>query len=155
MCRSAVVWRLGSRVRILLKACLSVSCVPCVVWVAAFATGWSLVRRSPTGCGVSVCDLKTSLMRWPGPELGCYVTEKKNLILIRNWPHSLFHDGWRRLKRAKTLRILLRCEDDSWQIIVRFTRMMMIRVCKTHTHTHTHNLLNPDRFYTKFAWISK
>jgi hypothetical protein len=29
------------------------------------ATGWSLVQRSPTGCGVSVCDFDTSTVRRP------------------------------------------------------------------------------------------
>ena len=57
MRRSAAVWLLGPRVRILFRAWLSFSCVSCVVWVEAFATGWSLVQRSPTGCDVSLCDL--------------------------------------------------------------------------------------------------
>jgi hypothetical protein len=34
--------------------------------VEVFATGRSLVQRSPTDCGVSLCDLETSGMRCPG-----------------------------------------------------------------------------------------
>ena len=39
-----------------------VSVVCCQVEVTA--TGQSLVRRSPTECGVSECNLETSTMRW-------------------------------------------------------------------------------------------
>ena len=42
-----------------------VSVVCCQVEV--FASGWSLVQRSPTYCGVSKSDLETSTMRRPGP----------------------------------------------------------------------------------------
>jgi hypothetical protein len=53
----AVAGLLGSRVRIPLKAWMFVSlCLLCVVQVAASATSWSLVQRSPTGCVcLSVC----------------------------------------------------------------------------------------------------
>jgi hypothetical protein len=33
--------------------------------VEAFASGGSLVQRTPTECGVSACDLETSIMRIP------------------------------------------------------------------------------------------
>jgi hypothetical protein len=51
--------------------CLSlVSVVCCQVEVSA--TGWSLVQRSPTECGVSECDRKASKkMRRPRPPRGC------------------------------------------------------------------------------------
>jgi len=39
--------------------------VLCVVQVEVPATVGSLVRRSPTECGVSECDLETSKMRRP------------------------------------------------------------------------------------------
>jgi hypothetical protein len=50
-----------------LYACLS------VVWcqVEVSASGWSLVQRSLTECGVSECDLKNSTMRRRGPSRGC------------------------------------------------------------------------------------
>jgi hypothetical protein len=46
-----------------------VSVLCCQVGVSA--TGWSLVQRSPTDCGVSKCDRKTSIMRTPWPTRGC------------------------------------------------------------------------------------
>lgn len=51
-------------------------CLLCVVQLAASATRQSLVQWSFTS-SVSLCDLVTSTMRWPRPELGCCV--KKNI----------------------------------------------------------------------------
>jgi hypothetical protein len=57
--------------------CLSlVSVVCCQVEVCA--TGWSLVQRGPTECGVSECDREASIMRKPWPTTGCCSMEKKN-----------------------------------------------------------------------------
>ena len=42
-----------------------VSVVFCQVEVSA--SGWSLVKRSPTGCGVSECNHVSSTMRRPWP----------------------------------------------------------------------------------------
>jgi hypothetical protein len=63
-----------------MDACLL--CLLCVM-VAASATGLSLVQRSPAGfvcvcvcvCLI-VCDLETSTVRRPRPELDCCATEK-------------------------------------------------------------------------------
>jgi hypothetical protein len=46
-----------------------VSVVCCQVEV--FASVWSLVQRSPTGCDVSECDHKSSTFRRPKPSRGC------------------------------------------------------------------------------------
>ena len=43
----------------------------CVCQVEVSATGRSLVKRSRTDCGVSLCDLETSSMRRPWPAKGC------------------------------------------------------------------------------------
>jgi hypothetical protein len=43
----------------------SCGCLCCQVEVSA--TGWSLVQRSPTKCGVSECDLAASTMKTPRP----------------------------------------------------------------------------------------
>jgi hypothetical protein len=40
------------------------------------ATSWSLVQRSPTDCGVSVCDPETTRMRRSWSELGCCARER-------------------------------------------------------------------------------
>ena len=46
--------------------------------VEVFATGRSLVQRSPTECGVSECDREPSIMKrpWTTPG-GCSMEEKK------------------------------------------------------------------------------
>ena len=38
--------------------------------VEVSATGWSLVERSPTECGVSECDREASIMKSPWPTGG-------------------------------------------------------------------------------------
>jgi hypothetical protein len=45
-----------------------VSVMCCQVEVSA--TSWSLVQRSPTDCGVSLCDLETLWVRRPWPTGG-------------------------------------------------------------------------------------
>jgi len=49
--------------------CLSVVSVVCCQ-VEVSATIWSLVQRSLTDCGASLCDLETLLMRRPWPRGG-------------------------------------------------------------------------------------
>jgi hypothetical protein len=51
---------------------VSVEC--CQVEVSAL--GCSLVQRSPTDCGVTECDRKTSIIRSSWPTVGCCVMEK-------------------------------------------------------------------------------
>ena len=51
-------------------------CVVCCQ-VDVSASGWSLVRRSPTECGVSECDREALIMRRPWPNGGHEVGEKK------------------------------------------------------------------------------
>jgi hypothetical protein len=57
------------------------SVVCCQVEVSV--TSWSLVQRSPTDCGASLCGLETSRMRRPWPTLGRSATAKKILHLYR------------------------------------------------------------------------
>jgi hypothetical protein len=58
------------------RECLSfVSVMFCQVEVSA--TGWSLVHRSPTECGVSDCDREAYITRWPWPTRGCCAMVKK------------------------------------------------------------------------------
>jgi hypothetical protein len=75
--RSPDACLLELRVRIPLDhGCLYlVNVVRCQVQVSA--KGRSLVQRSPTERDVSVCDLETSNMRLPRPELGCCAKENK------------------------------------------------------------------------------
>ena len=62
---------------------MSVACSQVEVSV----TGQSLVQRSPTGCGVSEWDLKTSLMMSPGPTRAVGTRKKKTSM--RSLPCSL------------------------------------------------------------------
>jgi hypothetical protein len=52
-----------------------VSVVCCQVEVSA--SGWSLVQRSPTECGVSECDREASTVRRPWSTRGCCAVRKK------------------------------------------------------------------------------
>jgi hypothetical protein len=45
--------------------------------VVDYASGRSLVKRSPTGCGVSECDREVSITRKPCPTRGCCAIKKK------------------------------------------------------------------------------
>jgi hypothetical protein len=54
-----------------------VSVVCCQVEVSA--TGWSLIQRSPTDCGVSECDREASTVRRPWPIGGCCAIGKKKV----------------------------------------------------------------------------
>jgi hypothetical protein len=49
--------------------------------VEVSATGWSLVQRSPTECGVSECDREASIMRRPRPQRGCRAIGKKCIYI--------------------------------------------------------------------------
>jgi hypothetical protein len=60
-----------------MDVCLSVVSVVCCQ-IEVSATNWSLVQRSPTDCGVSLCDLETSWMRRPWPTGGCRSKNKQN-----------------------------------------------------------------------------
>ena len=62
---SAAARLLGWRFRVLPgHGCLSVVCVVCCQ-VEVSASGWSLIQRSPTKCGVSECVRMTSITRRP------------------------------------------------------------------------------------------
>jgi len=67
----------GLRVRIPLGTGMFVVIVVCCQ-VEVSATGWSLVRRSPTDCGVSECNRGTSTIRRSRSEWGCQVMTKRN-----------------------------------------------------------------------------
>jgi len=79
---STVARLLGLRVRIPPGAWLSVSCGCCLLSCREVSVlGWSLVRRSPTECGV--CDHEASIMR-PGP-LGAPAAWRKKNEISRIW----------------------------------------------------------------------
>ena len=63
--RSLACWDCGFESR-RGHGCLSVVSVVCCR-VEVSASGWSLVQRSPTECGFSECDHKSSIMKRPWP----------------------------------------------------------------------------------------
>jgi hypothetical protein len=79
VCDLSTYWYCGFE-SLLEHACLSfVSVVCCPVEVSA--SGWSLVERRPTECGVSECDRETLILRtWPIRDT-CAM-EKKKIIQI-------------------------------------------------------------------------
>jgi hypothetical protein len=86
--------------------------VLCVVQVEVCATGWSLVQRSPTDCGASLCVIwKPREWGGPDPRWGHSTTGKKHKLcstdylvrfLIRRTPGQLKFRKW--LRFVPTLR---------------------------------------------------
>jgi hypothetical protein len=75
--RAAAAVLLGLRVRIPAgEGCPSLVNVVCRL-VEVSAVRWSLVQRSHTDCGVTVCDLETLTMGRSTPEFGCCTKEIK------------------------------------------------------------------------------
>jgi hypothetical protein len=50
--------------------------------VEVSATSWSLVQRSPTDCGVLLCDLETWWMRRPWPTAGL-LRQKQQMVRVK------------------------------------------------------------------------
>jgi len=73
---SAVTRWLGLRVLFPRGERMLFSCDCCVLSGRVNVTGWSLVHRSPTDCGVSKCDCVASKMRRPWPTRGCWAMER-------------------------------------------------------------------------------
>ena len=66
-------------------------CLVSVVFcpVEVFASGWSLVQRSPTECGASECNRKASIMRRPWPTRGrCAIKRPFAHVLYSVWWYS-------------------------------------------------------------------
>ena len=72
---SAAVRLMGSRVRIPLGAWMSFMNVVFCVGLEVSASGWSLVQRSRTECGVSECDREASITKRCWPTKGCCAME--------------------------------------------------------------------------------
>jgi hypothetical protein len=110
---SAVFRLLGLRVRIPQGAWMSVGVVCCQVEVSA--TGWSLVQRSPTECGLSECDRVASTMRRPWPSTGCHNTGNVPMVYFAPSPQCYqpsYADGWVIAKdRTGRRRIGRKCHD--------------------------------------------
>jgi hypothetical protein len=75
-CGSAAPRLLELQVRIQQGAWMPVVSVVCF-HVEFTASGWSLVQRSPTECGVPECDREASIMRRRWPTGGCWAMGKE------------------------------------------------------------------------------
>jgi hypothetical protein len=86
--REFAVFRfLELRIRIPPVAWLPVSCECCVCCqVEVSASGWSLVQRSPTECGVSEYDREASIMRRPWPIRDCCAIGKRKQLATKFRP---------------------------------------------------------------------
>jgi hypothetical protein len=79
-----------------------VSVVCCQVQVCA--SGWSLVQRSPTECGVSECDREASIMRRFWPIRGCRAI--KNPVIFtwaRMWGSVVMFRSQKRVREQNSL----------------------------------------------------
>ena len=82
VCGWSLAGILGSNPAGDLNICLLFSVVCCQAEITA--TGWSLVQRSPTDCGVSECDREASTMRrpWPTGGGGFYAMGGKIVVFL-------------------------------------------------------------------------
>ena len=72
---------------------MDISCKCHVLSGRCFSSGWSLIRRSRTGCVVSDCDLKALILRRPSTTR-VYCTMERNLwkrFCIQHWLSSFSH----------------------------------------------------------------
>ena len=80
--------------------CGSLEVVACCL-VEVCASGWSFVQRSPTECGVSECDRKTSTTRRPWPTMGyCSIQTMKptgredSVVILSDWKLQIMEEIW-------------------------------------------------------------
>ena len=104
--RSAAANLLRLWVRIPPGAWMFVCCDCLYCQVEVSATSWSLVQRSPTDCGASLCVIKKP-REWggPGPLGGC-CAKKKQIILYYAHLYCGIH-CWLRLKAHVGLTVFL------------------------------------------------
>jgi hypothetical protein len=78
--------------------------------VKVSASGWSLVQRSRTACGVSECYREASIMRRPWPTRGCCAMEKKMwtdltpCFLVGTWHFVKSGQFWFYCRRTRSVR---------------------------------------------------
>jgi hypothetical protein len=104
--RPLACWNCGFYSRREHKCLCVVNVEECEVQVSA--VGRSLVHRSPTECGVSVCDLETSTVKPPRPKQGSNAAEK-----IKNNSYKWVTTVHTYFGRLQTCRIKLCSHQDS------------------------------------------
>jgi hypothetical protein len=92
---------------------ISLTCEFCVLSGRGFLSVWSLVQRSPTECGLSKWDCKTSMMRRPWPTRGCCAMGGKKSLprWLRSYTgYKRSNSGWKLRRHWKVARGNSRCE---------------------------------------------
>jgi hypothetical protein len=99
--------------------------------VEVSASGWSLVQRSPTECGMSESDREASTMWWPWPSRGCCAmggdTVSHRSDSSKNWNLTKV-SYFSCVSSAARSGIILKTEH----------RPLTRARARTHTHKHTH-----------------
>jgi len=95
--------------------CLSVVSVVCCQ-VEVSATGWSLVQRSPTECGVSECDRDVSIMKMALPTRSCCAMSLGGggvyKIRYKRSPLNIIQSLWVSFERCSDSHSLLEVVSD-------------------------------------------
>jgi hypothetical protein len=119
----------------------------CCVWceVAVSATGWALVQRISTECGVPECDREASIMRRSGPIRGCCSMKWSLLVSILRVPDSilivvtnlLIWNVWQRFEWAREWSQFL--NRPVYKVYLKSSNFRidpgnMVTACKLHNH---------------------
>jgi hypothetical protein len=94
----------------------------CLVSVVCRPSGWSLVQRSPSECGVSECDRAASIMRMPWLTRSCCIMGRGrgtvwgiwNNVRHLVWSSSLVHQNGCRLHPSN---VEVKCVCTAWRLI--------------------------------------
>jgi hypothetical protein len=118
--------------------CLSLVNFECCE-IEAIAMGRNIVQRSPTKCGVSVCDLETSTLRRSRPERGCCAKHKE----WRRWnlqclsvESRQFGASVRSCIRVTIVHTLLFVQGKTTFILSCLHRWTSLHEFLPHTNTH-------------------
>jgi hypothetical protein len=104
-CGFAATCLLGLWVQIPPGACMSISCECCEV----SASGWSLLHRSTTECGVSECDCEASIIRRSCPTRGCRAITKYIYWRVKGTKIPIIYRVYPPLFSIQTLSALAVC----------------------------------------------
>jgi hypothetical protein len=113
--------------------------VLCVCQVEVSATGWSLVQRSPTDCGASLCeDLETSRLR--------RLKTRKWVVKAHRWLHcktDQYNNQPLHYRTTALLRTLqkIRTVRHNWIVISLSYTVHTFTQCSYFSETYFHTLL--------------
>ena len=137
-CRPFVCWDCWFEVRRKHWYLSLVSVVCCQVEV--LASGWSLVQRSPTDCGVSEFDREASTMRSPWPTRVC--PSIKKMLFIKFDPSPL--------RKTNTFVIICLRMKKLCNVLSKTTK----KFCKGRWHSYSHVSLPGTALWPPFFWVA-